>query len=156
MEPFSHDHGVDRLRNLVAELQRLTFGEPYLDVGIHGTLSPTGQLVDPDRGIHARLELAGAEIELRLTPRGATVEAISNPPGTARGLSRIRDKLPVYLGRGYCWADAVYESPAALAAALLWHMRERGFMVARVCPPATTGIERGLTGTRALATLDAG
>lgn len=116
-----------RLDHLVRAFCELASSTPHLEVGSHGTMTPAGAAVDPDRGIDIRLHCphTGSDAVLRLMRNGAVFRAFSPARSDSDMVSLIEDHLSVYLDQGYRWGGTVFASPADLAATLFDHMNRR-------------------------------
>lgn len=116
-----------RLDHLVRAFCEIASRTPRLEVGFHGTMTPAGAAVDPDRGIDIRLHCpdTGSDAVLRLMRNGAVFRAFSPARPDSDMVSLIQDHLSVYLDQGYRWGGTVFASPADLAATLFDHMNRR-------------------------------
>lgn len=116
-----------RLDHLVRAFCRLAASRPHLEVGFHGTISPSRAVVDPERGIDIRLHCpeTDATVLLRVARSGAVLRAFSTARPDSDMVSLIEDHLSMYLDRGYRWGATTFSSPDELAETLLDHMSRR-------------------------------
>jgi hypothetical protein len=124
-----------RLEELVHSFRKFTRQDPRIDIGPRGSVTTSGMLLDPDRGVDVRLRCpdTGSAAVLRLSRRGAVLRAVSAVRPLSAGVSTLEDELSVHLDDGFRWGADSFETGADLADALRGHLERRLAAVTEVC-----------------------
>jgi hypothetical protein len=143
--------------DVVHAFRQLESAPPGLTIDAGGTMTPAGDLVDPDRGVDIRLQSAAADaiVVLRLTRTGATLRALSAARPAASAASIIEDQLNIHLDDGYRWGPLIFRSPDDFARSLLESMSRRLRAVRDVGPEAERAPAAGHERTHAARALAA-
>jgi hypothetical protein len=124
-----------RLERLVRSFRQLETNNADLDVGMRGTITPGGQMLDAERGVDIRLRCphTGSVAMLRLSRGGAALRAVSAVRPFAAAVSVIEDQLGIHFDSAYRWGPSTFASADELANALLSHLQRRLAAVTEVC-----------------------
>jgi hypothetical protein len=126
-----------RLEQLVRAFQLLKAGRTDLEVGVRGTTTNRGVIVDIEHGVDLRLRCArtASAAVLRVSRTTATLRAVSAVRPSAAAVSVLEDQLSLHLEEGYVWGGSRFVTATALADALLSYMQLRLAAVAEACVP---------------------
>jgi hypothetical protein len=126
-----------RLERLVRSFRQLEAINADLDVGLRGTITPSGQMIDAERGVDVRLRCphTGSVAVLRLSRSGAALRAVSAVRPLSAAVSVIEDQLGIHFDSAYRWGPTTFASADELANALLSHLERRLAAVTEVCGP---------------------
>jgi hypothetical protein len=126
-----------RLERLVRSFRELKNVNADLDVGLRGTVTPSGQVLDVETGVDVRLRCpdTGSLAVLRLSRTGAALRAVSAVRPLCAAVSVIEDQLGIHFDDGYRWGPTTFASADELANALLSHLERRLAAVTEVCGP---------------------
>jgi hypothetical protein len=124
-DPTETTASPDSLEQLVAVLHDLAADVPALAVGVLGSASDEGDILDREKGVAVTYIPAGgvAGVQLWLSERRAKLVTRSND--RADLWTEITDRFVLSLGDRPTLADHTYPSHDALARALLRLMRRR-------------------------------
>jgi hypothetical protein len=142
--PSDTGGAIARLTDVVRAFRHLETDHPGLTVDAGRTLTPAGDLMDPDRGVDIRLESPreDAVVVLRLMRSGARLRSLTTTRPDASVASVIEDHLNVHLDDDYRWGHVVFSAADDLASTLL-HNMERRLVSVRDVGPMRPGTAQG-------------